>query len=164
MSRYNIKTNIEDKRIDIPQKYLLIVIIILLFTSSALTFFLSSANSSISKTKSAFQQQIVDDVSLAIDQMNKLETIANSSVDEKLAMIRQYVYSVEQMHLLSLSLFGEKGRFAPNDAFPALYNDLKIYSDILRGATKNTLEIRSLLSSHLNSLYAYVIGEYSLNQ
>ena len=69
-----------------------------------------------------------------------------------LAQIRQYVYAMDQLNAMAISLDGEGGRIIPADAIDALYQDLDAYFTIIQTNTSSILETRTLLINHLNAL------------
>ena len=97
-------------------------------------------------------------ISSAIDVVNRLESTTNSTTSQRLGLIRQYVYTMEQINQISVELFGESGRFAPDDAFTALYSDLETYEGIVQSAKNSTLDARTLLTNHLTILQEYISG------
>ncbi len=88
----------------------------------------------------------------AIDQVNRMAGGVQSSSSQRLSMVRQYVYSIDQFNDLSISISGEEGRLVPNEAIAALYDDLDTYERIVQTATSSTLEIRTNLLTHLTVL------------
>ncbi len=67
-------------------------------------------------------------------------------------MVRQYIYNIDQLNLISISINGEEGRLVPQEAILALYDDLDTYEKLVQTATSSTLEIRTTLLTHLTAL------------
>lgn len=106
--------------------------------------------------RSATQQQLDKRLSSAvidaIDQVNRLTGGVQANSTQRLAMVRQYVYSIDQYNEISIAISGESGRLVPQEAIAALYDDLDTYERIVQTATSSTLEIRTNLLTHLTAL------------
>ena len=67
--------------------------------------------------------------------------------------MRQYVYYMEQLNSLSISLAGgEAGRLISADRFTTLYADLETMENLIQLSTTSTLDARTLLQNHLTEL------------
>ena len=89
----------------------------------------------------------------ALEEASRLGSIVTSNTSARLARVRQYVYYMEQLNALSISLAGgEAGRLAPAEAFTNLYADLDSFEALLQQSTTKTLDARSLLLTHLQAL------------
>ena len=98
-------------------------------------------------------------VSNAISVVNRMESVTISTTSQRLGLVRQYVYSMEQINRISIQLFGEgQGRFVPDDAFVALYQDLDTYESLVQSAKNSTVETRELLINHLSLVQGYING------
>ncbi len=99
-----------------------------------------------------FQRRIHSAVIDAIEQANRLTGSVQANSAARLAMVRQYVYSIDQYNQMNIMVNGEKGRLVPQEAFTALYDDLETYDKLVQTATSSTLEIRTSLTVHLTAL------------
>lgn len=88
----------------------------------------------------------------AIDQVTRLSGGVQSNSTMKLALVRQYIYAIDQLNDISISFNGERGRLVAVEAISALYSDLEIYEKQIQTATNTTLEIRTTLLTHLTAL------------
>lgn len=111
------------------------------------------------KTNAQLQQRTLNAVSSAIDEVNRMGGLVTSNTNSRLAKVRQYVYLAEQLNNLAVTLSGEGARMAPPDAFTAIYNALDTYEAQTQAATTSTLDIRTLLLSHLTQLQTILLGE-----
>ena len=82
----------------------------------------------------------------------KLGTSVQSNTASQLASIRQYVFAMDELNKVSISVYGEAGRLVPEEALSALYEDLNTYFSIIQTNTVSVLETRSLLINHLTAL------------
>ena len=106
------------------------------------------------RVKMQFDQRMYSASAAAVDEVNKLGSIVTSNASARLARVRQYIYYMEQLNALSISLTGEQ--LAPVDAFTALYGDLESFEGLLQQSTTTTLDTRSLLLTHLQALQTYL--------
>ena len=104
------------------------------------------------RVKMQFDQRMYSASAAAVDEVNKLGSIVTSNASARLARVRQYIYYMEQLNALSISLTGKQ--LAPADAFTALYGDLESFEGLLQQSTTSTLDARSLLLTHLQALQA----------
>lgn len=88
----------------------------------------------------------------AIEQTNRLTGSVQANSAARLAVVRQYVYSIDQYNQISIMVNGEAGRLVPQEAITALYEDLDTYDRLVQTATSSTLEIRTTLLTHLTAL------------
>lgn len=99
-----------------------------------------------------FQKRITSAVIDAIEQTNRLTGSVQANSASRLALVRQYVHSIDQYNQISMMVNGEAGRLVPQEAMTALYNDLDTYDKLVQTATSSTLEIRTSLTLHLTAL------------
>ena len=99
-----------------------------------------------------FQRRINSAVIDAIEQANRLTGSVQANSASRLALVRQYVHSIDQYNQISVMVNGEAGRLVPQEAMTALYNDLDTYDKLVQTATSSTLEIRTRLTLHLTAL------------
>ena len=160
MYRYaaQMRTNVTNIKV---RRRIIIGIILLLV---AITLIMSIAGGSAmafrSNTKSLFTQKMANCVSSAIELVSRMESVTSSTTSQKLGYVRQYVYAMEQVNQMSISLYGEgNGRYAPDDAFTALYNDLDEYESLVQSAKTSTLDVRAQLMNHLTYLQGFISGQ-----
>ena len=99
-----------------------------------------------------FQRRINSAVIDALEQANRLTGSVQANSASRLALVRQYVHSIDQYNQISVMVKGEAGRLVPQEALTALYNDLDTYDKLVQTATSSTLEIRTSLTLHLTAL------------
>ena len=99
-----------------------------------------------------FQRRINSAVIDALEQANRLTGSVQANSASRLALVRQYVHSIDQYNQISVMVKGEAGRMVPQEALTALYNDLDTYDKLVQTATSSTLEIRTSLTLHLTAL------------
>ena len=99
-----------------------------------------------------FQRRINSAVIDALEQANRLTGSVQANSASRLALVRQYVHSIDQYNQISVMGKGEAGRLVPQEAMTALYNDLDTYDKLVQTATSSTLEIRTSLTLHLTAL------------
>ena len=140
-------------------RILLITTILLLAATVILTVSTVSSGRFIGRTREQFAQSMSGNVSNAISVVNRMESVTISTTSQRLGLVRQYVYSMEQINRISIQLFGEgQGRFVPDDAFVALYQDLDNYESLVQSAKNSTVETRELLINHLSLVQGYING------
>ena len=135
------------------QRRILFALMVLLIVGVVL---LSTLYVQASAYRSTAQQQFTKRISSAvidaIDQVNRLTGGVQSNSSSKLALVRQYVYCIDQINEISTAINGEAGRLVPHEAITALYDDLDTYELLVQTATSSTLEIRTTLLTHLTAL------------
>ena len=100
-----------------------------------------------------FQQRMYSACNAAVDEVNKLGSIVTSNASAQLSRVRQYIYYMEQLNAMSISLAGgEKGRFLGEEAFTALYADLDQFESLIQQSTTSTLDARTQLLTHLSAV------------
>ncbi len=92
----------------------------------------------------------------AIDEVNRLGSIVTSSASSRIGRVRQYIYYMEQLNAMTVSLDGKGASLVPDDAFPTLYGDLENLEELILQSTSPTLDARTLLLTHLQALQAYL--------
>lgn len=105
-------------------------------------------------------QRMISAVASAIDEVNRMDSIVTSNTPSRLSRVRQYVYHMEQLNSMSMTLGGgERGRMAPSDAFTALYADLDSLDSVIQAAKTSTQDGRTALLAHLVMLQNYLTGQ-----
>lgn len=89
----------------------------------------------------------------AVEEVGRLGSIVTSNASARLARVRQYVFYMDQLNSLSISLAGsEAGRLVSADRFTTLYADLETMENLIQLSTTSTLDARTLLQNHLMEL------------
>lgn len=104
------------------------------------------------KANAQFESKINSNLVDAIGHVSRLTGGVQSNSAIKLSQVRQHVYAMDQINSFSISVKGEGGRIIPQEAITALYSVLERYEVAVQTATGNTLELRTLLLTHLMSL------------
>lgn len=102
------------------------------------------------------QQRIYSTCTSAIDEVNRLGSIVTSSAASRIGRVRQYIYYMEQLNSIMVSLDGKGASLTPDDVFPTLYADLETLEELILQSTTPTLDARSTLLNHLQTLQAYL--------
>ena len=108
---------------------MLIVMVLLL----ALVIFFGMRSISLSsfrgRTMDSFYHGLSSNVASAISTANRLESTTNSTTSYTLGLVRQYIYSMDQVNQMCANLTGKT--YVPQDAFTALYSDLENYQALV---------------------------------
>ncbi len=138
------------------RKVLLAVCAVLLAAAIVLGVFALRGLSYRNQIKEQFSQRMYSASNSAIAEVNSLGSIITSNAPARLARVRQYIYYMDQLNAMSVSLAGESGRLVDDAAFTALYSDLESFEEVLRQSTTSTIDIRTTLLTHLNALQTYL--------
>ncbi len=139
----------------VPRSYRRIYVVLLVVMAIALVVVsigFAQAASYRNNTKQQLSRRLHSAVIDAIDQVNRMTGGVQANSTQRLAMVRQYVYSIDQLNEISISISGEEGRMVPQEAISALYDDLDTYERVVQTATSSTLEVRTNLLTHLTAL------------
>lgn len=138
---------------------ILFFFILSLLTNIVLGGMYSSAASYRSHSRTQIESSILSDLTNARTLAERLTSSVQSNTPVTLSQIRQYIYSIDQMNDLSISLDGEAGRIVPSDAISALYQDIDAYFSLMQTNTTSILETRTLLVNHLNALQLVLMNQ-----
>ncbi|NLW21239.1 MAG: hypothetical protein GXY84_07725 [Clostridiales bacterium] len=133
----------------------LVMLVIILLLVGALVFVGSlylNASSQTRKVTAQLQSRANSNLVDAIGHVSRMAGGVQSNSPIKLGQIRQHIYAMDQINTISIGMRGEGGRIIPQDAIQALYSVLERYEVAVQTATGNTLELRTLLLTHLMSL------------
>ena len=137
----------------------MIASVLLLAATVLLTITTISGNSFRARTREQYTQAMSSNVSNAISVVSRMDSVTVSTTSQRLGVIRQYVYAMEQVNRIGIQMFGEgQGRYVPDDAFTALYQDLDNYETLVQSAKSSTVETRELLITHLKLVQGYITG------
>ncbi len=105
------------------------------------------------QAEAQIRQRMISASAAAIDEINRMNSIVTSNTPARLAKVRQYVYLIDQLNSLSMSLNGgEAGRRIADDVFTALYNDLDSLDTTIQANKSSTQDGRTFLLGHLELL------------
>lgn len=102
------------------------------------------------------RQRLYSACSSTIDEVNRLGSIITSSASSRIGRVRQYIYYMEQLNAIIVSLDGKGASLVPDDVFPTLNSDLETLEEMILQSTTPTLNARSQLLTHLQTLQAYL--------
>ncbi|NLC31787.1 MAG: hypothetical protein GX781_00610 [Clostridiales bacterium] len=130
------------------------ITLISLFAIAVVVLFVLFNNANIYKgsVEQQLNKRINSSIIDAIEQVNRLTGGVQANSTSRIAMVRQYIFNIDQLNLISISINGEEGRLVPQEAILALYDDLDTYEKLVQTATSSTLEIRTTLLTHLTAL------------
>lgn len=135
------------------QQRLLLILLVLALGAAITLGILHTSNSVFKKrTLDQLSSRVASNLVDAKGQVSRMAGGVQSNSSIKLGQIRQHIYAIDQINTLSISLRGEGGRLVPQEAIAALYSVLERYEVAVQTATGNTLELRTLLLTHLMSL------------
>lgn len=134
------------------QTILYVTIVVLLAAVIALSIALSQSLHYKKAMEQQLQRRVNSALIDALEQANRLTGSVQANSASRLAMVRQYIYSIDQYNQMSIMVKGEGGRLVPQEAIITLYNDLDTYDKLVQTATSSTLEIRTDLTLHLTAL------------
>ena len=99
-----------------------------------------------------FERRINSNLIDAVAQVGRMSGSVQSNSFIKIGLIRQHVYTIDQINEVSIAISGEAGRIVPQEAIAALFSDLDRYETAIQTATGSTLEVRTQLLTHLMAL------------
>ncbi len=152
--RYQQKPTMTQYGTKMQRRVLLAVAAVLLISAVGLGIWGVNQAATINRTKAQLERRINSALIDAIDQVSRLTGGVQSNTGSKLALVRQYIYNIDQMNNVAISVFGEGGRIVPAEAISALYHDIDVYETTIQTATSSTLEIRTTTLTHLTALQA----------
>ncbi len=141
------------------QRILLIALVILLVSTIVLGVLYSGIVVFKNRTIAQFESRINSNLVDAIGQVSRMTGSVQSNSSIKLGQIRQYVFAMDNINSISVAVRGEPGRVIPQEALTAIYSVLDRYEIAVQTATGNTLELRTLLLTHLMSLQQLLAQE-----
>ena len=132
---------------------LLITCAVLLILLAVLGFFTVRNMGYQDRVQSQISQRMYSASASAVEEVGRLGSIVTSNASARLARVRQYVFYMDQLNSLSISLAGgEAGRLVSADRFTTLYADLETMENLIQLSTTSTLDARTLLQNHLMEL------------
>ncbi len=144
---------VTNENLKTQRRALLAVCAALLILSAVLGFFVIRGAGYEGRVQGQISQRMYSASAAAIDEVDRLGSIVTSNASARLARVRQYVYYMDQLNSLSISLAGgEGGRLISADRFTTLYADLETMENLIQLSTTSTLDARTLLQTHLTEL------------
>ena len=139
---------------------ILLAAVVILLAATVVLAVVSVSNSGFAgRSREQFAQAMSSNVAGALSVTNRMDSVTMSNTSQRLGQIRQYVYCMEQINRISIQLFGEaQGRYVPDTAFTALYQDLDNYEQLVQSGKNSTVETRELLINHLTLVQGYING------
>ncbi len=134
---------------------LLIVCAVLLAAAAVFSFIAFRGMNDRSRIQTQLSQRMYSASASAIEEAGRLGSIVTSNASAQLARVRQYVFYMDQLNSLSISLAGgDSGRLVSSDRFTTVYADLDSLETLIQLSTTSTLDARTLLQNHLTELQA----------
>ena len=152
MYRYSQQVRMNLSNYTLQRRVMAVLIVLLLAGCVALGIVAGNALGYQKEAKAEYRQRMISCATSAKTVADKLSSSVQSDTAAKLSQINQYLYAMEQLNSLSISLSGEGGRVVPQEAFDALYADLNAYFTLVQTSTSSVLETRTLLINHLAAL------------
>ncbi len=134
----------------LQKRVLLGTILVLLIAVVVLAALYAGGANARPRTEQQFFSRMRSCASLAVDQVTRMENMSLSNTSAKLGLVRQYVYCMEQINQMSISLYSKS--YVPTEAFTAIYADISQYESLAQAATSSTMDIRTTLLEHLTGL------------
>lgn len=154
--RYRQKPNLQISGTKTQRRILLALLAVLAVGVITLGILYMGSAAYQAKTMQQFQRRISSNLVDAIGQTSRMTGGVQSNSAIKLGLIRQHIYTMDQINAISITISGESGRLIPQEAVAALYEDLDRYELLIQTATSNTLEIRTTLLTHLTALQTII--------
>lgn len=145
-----VRENLSNHKLQ--RRVMAILIVVLLAGCVTLGVVAARAGRYRAQTRAQCAQRMVDCVNSAKAVTDKLTGSVSSDTAAKLSQIQQYVYAIDQLNGMVITLGGEGARVVPAQAFDALYEDLSTYFTIIQTNTTSVLETHSLLINHIAAL------------
>lgn len=145
------------------QRVLLFMFVLCLIAAVIFGVFYYKESTYQRNTREQLDRRVNSNLVDAIGQVSRMAGGVQSNSSIKLGQIRQHIFAMDQINSISISIYGEAGRLIPQEAFTALFEVLDRYEVAVQTATGNTLELRTLLLTHLMSLQEILEQNSSAN-
>ncbi len=150
--RYQQKPTMTQYGTKFQRRMLMALSLVLLAGVIGLAIWGINQSATINRTKERLERRINSSLVDAINEVSRLTGGVQSNTSSKLALVRQYIFNIDQMNNIAIEVFGEGGRIVPAEAISALYHDLDLYETTIQTATSSTLDIRTTTLTHLTAL------------
>jgi hypothetical protein len=150
--RFRQKPTLQTYGTKTQQRLLLVLLIALLAAVIMLGALYAGDANYKTNAMAQFQRRIKSNLVDAIGQVGRMSGSVQSNSFIKIGLIRQHVYTMDQINAVSIAISGELGRIIPQEAVAALFSDLDRYETTIQTATGSTLEVRTQLLTHLMAL------------
>lgn len=150
--RFKQKPSFQNYGTKTQQRLLLALLVVLLAAVVLLGFLYTGSVGYKADAMNQFRRRINSNLVDAIGQVGRMSGSVQSNSFIKIGLIRQHVYTMDQINEASIAISGEAGRIIPQEATAALFSDLDRYETTIQTATGNTLEVRTQLLTHLMAL------------
>ncbi len=157
--RFQQKPSFQPYGTKTQQRLMLIALVVSIAAAAVFGYLYISTSVYQNKANRQFESKINSNLVDAIGHVSRLTGSVQSSSAIKLSQVRQHIYAMEQINGISIAVKGEGGRIIPQEAITALYSVLERYEVAVQTATGNTLELRTLLLTHLMSLQEMLTKE-----
>lgn len=154
--RYRQKPSMQRYGTKGQQRLMLIGIIALAALCVVMAISLARSLGHSEKAKMQFQRRVESNLQDAIGEVSRMTGSVQSTSTIRLGMIRQHIYVMDQINIISMSIYGDSGRILPQEAIAALYEDLNRYEIAIQTATGNILEERTQMLEHLKFLESII--------
>ena len=138
------------------RRVLLIACAVLLIAAAVFGTLYFTGRTYHSQVQVQIRQRMYSASAAAVEEVNRMGSIVTSSASSRIGRVRQYIYYMEQLNAMTVSLDGSGASLVPDDAFPTLYADLENLEELILQSTSPTLDARTLLLTHLQALQAYL--------
>jgi len=150
--RYRPKPSFQAYGTKLQRRALLAAVVVLLAAILAVGSLYLNASRQATRMADQLKSRANSNLVDAIGQVSRMAGGVQSNSSIKLGQIRQHIYAMDQINAISIATRGEGGRIVPQEALQALFSVLERYEVAVQTATGNTLELRTLLLTHLMSL------------
>lgn len=150
--RYRDKSGFQTYGTKAQQRLILALLVLLSIALVVMSILYVNSVVYRNKAKEQFERRLRSNLLEATGQVSRMAGGVQSNTASRLGLIRQNIYAMDQINLMSITISGESGRLIPQEAVTALYDDLDRYELIVQTATGNPLEVRTTLLTHLTAL------------
>lgn len=148
-----------DRDLRLRVRVLTVICVLLLLSTAVLAMVMVRNNAYRAQAQQQFSQRMINSISSAVDEVNRMSGVAASDTSARLSRVRQYIYHMDQLNDLSMKLAGgENGRLVSAAAFTTIYQDLDNFESVLQGSKSSTLDIRTQLLADLTALQTMLSG------
>lgn len=138
-----------------------LLILVALLTVACVLFAIGTfrGNAGDARMQEQIRQRMLSNANSAVSGAERLSASITSNAALQLSYIRQYVYAMQQLNQVSVSLYGERGRYVEEEVFTIISQQLDEYDKLAQVATTSTVSIRSKLVTNITNLQ-YVLSQH----